>query len=326
MQVITTTNLLSKYNITQETAMSLLTKLSPNVDILPTSTFSLVKAHVDGINDDILLVGGHDVVPFGILQNPCSDPDSQVYSDAPYACTKDPLFYVPDKIVGRIPDEQINAKFDYLETVINLQAGHMQNNSPNVGWFNMVASVWKGISNFMNSTFNMNNQNVVPPVQFTNLPDAQILGKRYHYLNLHGAQGTPYYYGQGPQGYPIALAPKSGNFKDGIVVTEACYGGWLQNRDRNSSIPLMALLSGAVGVIASTAVAYGPPQPPADGADMLTYCFYQHLLKGETIGEAFLNAKKDFATNIIRRDGNLEPSNKKTLIEFNIYGSPSIKI
>jgi len=324
MIVVTTETLLTKYKISKDDALALLTKLSPNVLILPaTSNYMAIKVETDKINDDILLVGGHDVVPFAVLANPCNDPDAQVWSDAPYACTQDPLFYIPDKCVGRLPDEALNPGYDYLETVVQNQVAHINGKPTTSGWFNIVASVWKDISDFMNTNFNMSNQEIAPPAH---QPDISILGKKYHYINLHGAQTTPYYYGQAGGTYPIALEPKPGYFKDGIVFTEACYGGYLLNRNRGTSIPLMAMLSGAVAVVSSTAVAYGPASPPPDGADLLSYCFYTHLLKGETVGQSFLNAKKDFSTALIKRTGNLLPSNKKTLLEFNLYSTPIISV
>ena len=199
----------------------------------------------------------------------------------------------------------------------------MANKPTTSGWFNIVASVWKGISDFMESHFAMDHQEIAPP---SHQPDLAILGKKYHYINLHGAQQTPYYYGQGMDGYPIALEPKHGYFKDGVVFTEACYGAYLIGRNANTSIPLMAMLSGAVCVAGSTSIAYGPASPPIDGADMMSYCFYTRLLSGMSVGEAFLNAKKDFSTNIIQRDGNLQPSNKKTLLQFVMFANPDLKI
>jgi hypothetical protein len=170
----------------------------------------------------------------------------------------------------------------------------------------------------------MTNVNSAPPSSPSNLADSQVIGKKYHYVNLHGAQNTPYYYGQGAQGYPIALEPKPGYFKDGILVTEACYGGYIIGRNRGTSIPLQALFSGAAGIVCSTAVAYGPASPPPDGADLLSICFFKRLLAGESLGLAFLNAKKDFITSTMQSLNNMEPSDKKTILEFNLYGATNI--
>jgi uncharacterized protein YbbC (DUF1343 family) len=63
-----------------------------------------------------------------------------------------------------------------------------------------------------------------------------------------------------------------------------------------------------------------------DGIDALSYCFYNQLLQGKSVGEAFMLAKKDFSTMIIARTKNLEPSNKKTLLQTNMYGTADIKI
>lgn len=326
MHVVTTTNLLSKYNITADVATALLTKLSPNVTILPAGNCTSIKAFTDTINDSILLFGGNDIVPMFVVGNPCNDPDQTVMTDSPYMCKTDSLFLVPDTIVGRLPDEDNGHQYDFLTTIVENQRQHLAGQVSTSGWLAYVANVWGGIGGFMNSHFNMQNLVLSPPTIQSNFQSSYILGKKYHYINMHGTTANGNFYSQINNTYPIAMQVTPGYFSNSIAFFEPCYGAYLNARNRNTSILLQALLSSACAIIGSTEIAYGPAQGSPDGCDLLSYCFYEALLQGQGIGEAFLNAKKNFASTLMTRDHNILPSNRKTLLSFNLYGTPDIRI
>jgi hypothetical protein len=323
MKIVTSQVLVQKYGTT---ALEMIKNIGNDIQVLPTNDCNDAKKYIDTVDDDILIFGGPDIIQFFTLMNPASDPDQTVLTDAPYACTKDLSNLIPNKSVGRLPTEQINGTIDFINKVTASQAAFAHTPSVNLGWFNIVASVWKGISDFMNATFHMNNQHVVPPVTYDNLPDSEILGKKFFYINLHGTKANGQFYGQQNQIFPIALKPRQGDFLNALVFTEACYGGWLDGRDKTMSIPLMALYSGAIGVVCSTEVAYGPPNAPPRAADLLALKFYNRIAAGESLGQAFMNAKNDFATETIQMQGSLDPEAKKTLLSFNLYGTPTIVV
>jgi len=326
MHIVTSQNLFTKYPGNDTEIMSLLQALTPNVDVLPLVDYMSTKIHCDMIEDSILLVGGPDVIPFASVANPATDSDDIVLSDRPYACTKDPTYLVADKVIARIPDEQLNPSYDYLKVMLQNQIGWMNTKSTNVGWFQLVASVWKDIGDFMNTTFTMNNQNVAPPAGPGTI-SIEATKTKFAYLNLHGAQSTKFYYGQSGETYPIALQPVENNFNECLVFTEACYGGYIIGRNKESSIPMMALYSNAIGVISSTCIAYGPQSPPLQASDLLAKCFYNRVLAGNTtLGQALFNGKEDFARETILTYGSLNGSARKTLLEFHLYGCPGIKI
>jgi len=326
MRIVTTENLYSKYNKVQADIEELIKPLNAQIDVLPAnSTCTFIKVHVDAITDDVLLLGGNSIVPFWQVQNPTNDSDQSILSDSPYQCIKDSLYYVPDHVVTRIPDEEgPNAKFDYLQTVIQNQANYLVNKSTNNGFINYTASVWQGISNYMRSEFSMSAQSLCPPVIVSNLNPATINGKKFAYLNLHSGHGLASFYGQNGAIYPVALNPTPGFFKDTLVFSEACFGGEITGRDRSNSICLQALFSSCIGFIGSTCTAYGPASAPADGADLLFECFMKRILSGESFGQGLLNGKVDFATQTMKNLGNVEPSNKKTLLQFYGLGLPGV--
>jgi hypothetical protein len=45
-----------------------------------------------------------------------------------------------------------------------------------------------------------------------------------------------------------------------------------------------------------------------------------------TLGESFKNAKLDFARKALRRQGFLDDDDKKTLLQFVLYGDPTLRI
>jgi hypothetical protein len=271
------------------------------------------------------MIGNDDVIPFAQLNNPAQDNDQVVWSDAPYACTKDHTYLIPDKIIARIPDEMVNPSWDYLETVLKNQIAWTQNKSKNTGWFHLAAFVWTSIATYMHNEFNMDELNISPNMTYRNLTASNI-NKKLSYINLHGTNVNGNFYNQQGSTFDIALIPQQGNFTGNLVFTEACYGGYVIGRNKEMSIPMMGLYSNAIGFICSSTVAYGPSGPPAQSADLLAECFFKRILSGESLGQALLDAKTDFATQTMKQFGSMNGAARKTLLQFHLYGIPTIAL
>jgi len=326
MRIITSQNLFDKYPGHADEITVLLKQLTPNIEVLPMVDYMATKIACDKIDDTILIVGGPDVIPFAAVANPATDPDDIVLTDRPYACTKDPTYLISNKVIARLPDEQLQPTFDYLKTMLTNQIAWHNNKTKNMGWFSIVASVWVNIASYMKTQFlEMSESKVAPPASPTSLGLSDT-AKKFAYINLHGAQNTAFYYGQQGNNYPIALAPLVDNFAQCLLVTEACYGGYITGRNKELSIPMMALYSNAIGAVASTAIAYGPSGPPAQAADLLTKCFYNRIIAGESLGEALFNGKQDFARETIKAFGSMNGAARKTLFEFHLYACPDIRM
>ena len=326
MRIVTSQKLFDKYPGHKDEIMTLLTAITPNVDVLPICDYMSTKMHCDAINDSILIIGNNDVIPFVNLPNPASDPDAVVPSDNPYACTKDQTYMIPDKVISRIPDEELNPTFDYLSTVLKNQAAWLNNKSTNTGWFLLVNQAWSGIGTYMQQEFNMATINIAPPSEPNNI-SVNDTNKKYSAINLHGAKQTPFYYSQNGSNYPIALSPTSGNFKGSLAWTEACYGLFTIGRNKEMSIPMQAMYDGAFSFAGSTSIAFGPSSPPAMAADLLFECYIKRILKGNiTNGEALLLAKQDFATQTIKQFGSLNGASRKTLLQFYLIGICDLKV
>ncbi len=267
--------------------------------------------------DTVLIIGGDKVVPFYRLPNPCDDDDNNVLSDSPYASSDDD-FLIPERICARIPD---NRKIDFI--IKQLTRSFKQYSKS----FGMSAFVWKEASkNVYQQIGDVKNLKISPPTTSANFNSAWLKEKDYLYFNLHGSVVSENWYGQEGGNYPIALTP--GNIIDacGFVASEACYGAYILNKSEKNAISLKFLdQDNNLGFCGSTTIAYGPPTPPSSEADLFVKYLFEYLKQGLTTGEAFKNAKLDFARKKIRRHGFLDDDDQKTLLQFVLYGDPLLK-
>jgi len=310
----------------------------------------------------VLIIGGQDVVPFHLLPNPTDDSDKEIYSDNPYS-TLDSNYFVPEWPVGRLPGETGQDAGLLLEQVRNLVRYHSTYNLQDSWWrrlfqvlnpvrqvmkvanpitwfsrsvsFGYTASVWKLASMAVyRQVGDPRTMLSCPPVGAGNLRREKINNSMLSYYNLHGVEDSENWYGQkdvndhgsGPD-YPVALSP-SNLVKNGhapqVVFSEACYGGYVVDKDEEKSIALKFAGIGTLAVVASTSIAYGSVNTPLIGADLISSLFWKHLGEGLTVGEAFLQAKVDLAREMNKRQGYLDGEDQKTIISFVLYGDPLI--
>jgi hypothetical protein len=310
----------------------------------------------------VLIVGGQDVVPFHRLPNPTDDSDKEIYSDNPYS-TLDSNYFVPEWPVGRLPGETGQDAGLLLEQVRNLVRYHTTYNQQDSWWrrlfqilnpirplmkvanpttwlsrtvsFGYTASVWKLASMAVYRQVGDPSKILLcPPVASGTLKGDKVTNTMLGYYNLHGVEDSENWYGQkdtndrgaGPD-YPVALSP-SNLVKNGhapqVVFSEACYGGYVVEKNEENSIALKFAGIGTLAVVASTCIAYGSVNTPLIGADLMSSLFWKHLGEGQTVGEAFLQAKVDLSREMNKRQGYLDGEDQKTLISFVLYGDPLV--
>jgi hypothetical protein len=279
-----------------------------------------------------LLIGGHSIIPFYKVKNPVNDQDTDILSDAPYASSDDD-FLIPERIVGRIPDSA-KGEHNFLIGLLHNCIDWSKADDGYRGDFGYSASVWKKASRSVYKTFaDADKLKISPPLK-SELIHSNWLKKRILYFNLHGSKESPSWYGQravddDPQFpfYPVAISPANIPSLSGTCVfTEACYGAWIFDKLPNESLALKILEKGSIAFVGSTAIAYGPPVPPSMEADLLGKHFFKNVMEGIPFGEAFKEAKIDFATEMLETQGFLDSDDKKTLLEFQLYGDPSLKL
>lgn len=271
-----------------------------------------------GAVDFLLLLGGDKIIPFHRLKNLCDDGDGNVLSDNPYA-SRDDDFLIPERACARIPD---NRNANFIVKQLNKSCSITKKS------FGMSAKVWKSASrDVYRQIGNPKELKISPPITTESFKQNWLQTKDFLYFNLHGSDISPNWYGQDSDEYPIALNPANITKAAGFVASEACYGAYIINRSHKDAISLKFLNEEKIcGFCGSTTIAYGPAFPPSSEADLLVKYTFEYIKQGITLGESFKNAKVDFARKALRRHGFLDDDDQKTLLQFVLYGDPTLKM
>lgn len=306
----------------------------------------------------VLIVGGHEIVPFHRLPNPTDDSDEDVLSDNPYT-TSSSNYLAPEWQVGRFPGEkgsdaglileQLRHAIEYHKSslkkdsifneVFSLISGRI---TPGMFFreifqkpkdFGYSAAVWRRSSMAAFRPIGTGSELRVSPEFDSDTIDIENLMKaKCAYFNLHGMDSTPEWYGQkdyseeveGPD-FPVAIStdtvPAITNNID-LIITEACYGGYIIDKTIDESMALKLISIGSQGLVASTCIAYGSVYTPLIGADLLSFIMWKYTKEGYSFGEALLQAKIGLINVMTQRQGYLDGEDQKTLLSFVLYGDP----
>ena len=289
--------------------------------------------------DYILLLGSVDVIPQQPLKNPVYDPhgedtDHRAAGDLPYACetgysNEVTRFLGPTRVLGRLPDAAGASEPSFLLQLLKTAAGtYRMPRSEYQSPFVITAQIWEASTRqSMRNIFGNSDGVMIVPPRSGRWP-AQLLQRRLHLVNCHGAYDATEFFGQPASGaneYPIALRASyiDGQLTPGTVAAaECCYGGQLEGV--SASRPRMGicetyLKNGCWGFVGSSTVAYGDFERNAN-ADLLCQFFLEKILGGASLGRAFLEARQRF----VRAASPLNPFELKTLAQFSLYGDPSV--
>lgn len=285
--------------------------------------------------DYLVLLGSVDVVPHQDLRNPMyqpgADDDRFAYGDLPYACeaaySQDPTKFVgPTRVVGRLPDLTAANDPGFLVGLLETASGWRERPPSDYrAYLALSAAVWKGSTRLsLQQVFHDDDDlQLVPPKG----PEwsADLLARRTHFINCHGAPSDPHFYGQSGNAYPVAHDAGwiQGKVREGTVVAvECCYGAELYDpataQGRNS-ISAAYLAGKAYAYFGSSTIAYGPADTNG-AADLVCQYFLQRVLAGASLGRAALEARQQFA----QTSAEMPPEDVKTLAQFNLLGDPSV--
>jgi hypothetical protein len=298
------------------------------------------KAAVDAIFKSatpayLMLLGAIDVIPHQDLSNPLytkdGDDDKDAWGDLPYACdgaySRDIAnFRGPTRVVGRLPDlvgaKQPTHLLSLLATAGKYKARPSADYS---AYFGLSTFAWrKSTALSLENVFGASSALKLSPPNGPSHPAGQ-LGALAHFVNCHGGDADPSYYGQKASYYPKSLTSKSvsGKIRPGTVAAvECCYGAQLYD-SVTLALPLpicqQYLAQGAYGFFGSSTIAYGPASGNGS-ADLITQYFLSAVLTGASIGRATLMARQQFVQQVTE----LDPADLKTLAQFSLLGDPSI--
>uniref|UniRef100_A0A7C3J7E3 Gingipain domain-containing protein n=1 Tax=candidate division WOR-3 bacterium TaxID=2052148 RepID=A0A7C3J7E3_UNCW3 len=283
------------------------------------------------LKDSILvIIGNDDLFPFYRIKSPIDDGDGIILTDNFFVCEDKELIF-PEIEITRIPnstDDNLKSFISKVEKILSIK---------NVKIFEkngITAQIWEKASfEVFNKIKGQGEILISPPFDVSKKYDFENFTGSF-YFNLHGSDGLPGWYGQRARNsdykeeYPLALLPKSfkKGIKDSFFFSEACFGGYIYKKKENDSIVLTALKNSFLFCVASTATAYGPLYPPSSESDLLAKLFFENMQKGYRSSLSFLNAKKEFARFNLEKNRYLDEDDKKTLIEFTLYGNPLVEV
>lgn len=283
--------------------------------------------------DYVMLLGSQDIVPHIKLTNLTGDEDGLIIdSDLPYACehaySKDGRkFLAPTRVVGRLPDINGGTDVNYLLQLIrNAIAVKPRPRNDYARWFALSTREWIGSSSVSvaNLFKELDGLKISPPAQhgtYRNHAKARV-----HFFNCHGGDKKHVFYGQHLGAYPVSYhsddVPEKllpGTF----VAAECCYGAQqYAPGDGKLSIAGKYLLNNAAAYVGSTTIAYGPTEGQGS-ADLLTQYFIMYVLRGHSVGRAFLEARQLFIEDSAPR---IDAVELKTLQQFLLLGDPSLHL
>lgn len=308
----------------------------------------------------LLIIGGHEIVPFHMLPNPTDDSDVNVPSDNPYA-TLDENYFIQQWPVGRIPDEAGSDAGYLLEQIrfltkeyelkvkskksvsTNILANLLRGLAHRFQTFNVrfqkpdnigcSAEVWRPASSEVFAVIDRADRLLSsPPTTNANLLKGQIPDPKFAYFNLHGLKDAPEWYGQrdlakpssDPE-YPIAMEPANFTAQTSspeIVMSEACYGANILDKKVDEAISLNFLACGTRAFIGSTCIAYGSVSKNLVAGDLLAYHFWTHVKAEVSVGYALMHAKLALAKKMTEDQGYLDGEDQKTILSFVLFGDP----
>jgi hypothetical protein len=283
--------------------------------------------------DYLVLLDGPDVLPHLILDNPAAgDGDKHVPSDLPYASEASftkrdaAAFAAVTRVVGRVPG--ITGANDPTFLIKQLKATAAFKTLRRADYLNhfaISAEVWeKSTEESVDNIFGSPAIKLCPPTASPGV--AKLLAPVCHFINCHGAEVDPQFYGQRGNQYPTAMTSDDvakGAKRNALVAAECCYGAQLYDPAlANGKRPISNayLDAGAAGFFGSTTIAYGPPEGNG-AADLLTQYFLIDVLDGASLGRACLQARQKFVLGEKMED----PINLKTLAQFILLGDPSLQ-
>lgn len=288
-------------------------------------------AQRDARLESLLIVGGHEIVPFISCPNPFTE-SSELFSDYGYGVSEfnELLMAWP---VGRLPG--LPTRPGPLVRLLSL-AARMQRQPPlrPAQPFGYSAALWGPAAQAVFAALPTGPQLLISPPADANTLDLALLDRAHPiYLNLHGVRDGLFWYGQAaqrPGRMVLALRPvdlEQVRLAGAAVISEACYGATIASDGLSESFALRFLLQGAACFVGATAITYGPLAPPLSDADLLAYHLLQRFMQpGATAGAALQEARQLTLRDTIQAQGFIDEDIARTLIQFVLYGDPTLVV
>ena len=299
-------------------------------------TIRTLAMQVPSLVDSVLLVGGGQVVPFFSILNPVTDrnvdPDPVVLTDNPYGSAADALeeYLAPSLPVGRLAvrDGAALGEFESaVQSLINRPPRAGQNgaaifvNDDWIGYSQRVATALPGPQTWH-----------VSPGYVADSSSEEDAGFQTLYFNLHGFNGDSDWKGYSTVQRQFVPAVNPGFIDRAFVAgalafAECCYGAQIAGRSAQNSCALKFVQAGAT-FIGATGLAFGSYIASdflLEDADFLVRAFFQAIRGGASVGTALMASRKAYLLDSSEaRQGQAWQCKQKTLLQFVLYGNPTL--
>jgi len=281
----------------------------------------------------LLLVGGHEVLPFWQISNPVIDrnvdPDPIVNSDNPYGTQTDTLeeYLAPTLPVGRLANPEPRSAKAFVE-VVALATLNRQSRPSRFGSMVLVNQQWADVSRQASTSLHDPIGWHLSPGYVIDSATMDDTNRECLYFNLHGFSGVAAWKGYDPIRGQYITAVTPGSFdrqfvRGSVVFAENCYGAEIAGRAAGTSCALRLSREGAA-VIGATGLAFGSHLVPhmfLEDADCLARRFFSRwCAERQELGVALQGARADYfaetATSVT------DPFKQKTLLQFILLGDP----
>lgn len=265
--------------------------------------------------DTILIVGGHDVIPFALIENPYGNEiingKKYVYTDDLYADFDDDNEI--DISIARIPD---GGDLDLLIT----QLGSPR--LPAVKTFGLGNAKREYADDIYGIIAHKCGFLWSRPTDASDI-DADDVKVQYVYVMGHGGRDTTAWWGEEPY-YPECFNVSLAHSR-GIIFTGCCFGAYIVGKNPTNSIALSFLKSGARCFVGCTGTHYSTPENETHyNGPLFHKLFFERIAGGYRPLTAFRYAKRVYAAGIPHEisPGEYASENieRKILHEFVYYG------
>lgn len=311
----------------------------------------------------LFIIGGDDIIPMPCVRHYVAEAhDKTIDTDILYAypygsdmltlLEKQQIFrYDQLFFVGRLPvsdDISIEEFCGHLQRNIDYSDGIPVTQAygqcdPN--WKNVSATVADGLvqrnlfRNFdgrLPGEFYFRRLILSPMVTINDVHQVFHKDASLYYFNLHGgdAMESRGYFGaplRQKSTYPVLLPEHLATCQaPNVIACEACYGARFIDMDKHHSMLLTSLYTASLLFVGSSRVAWGNVDPSSATmgftpvqpllADVIAMGFMEAILEGYSAGQAMFLAR----SMVLQQDPNGSPHTAATIIEFNLYGDPTL--
>ena len=328
------------------------------------STFIEEQGLTTGPDLHLFIIGGADVVPIPMVEDPYEHGSGQIPTDMCYAY---PDTFIIDMLDGGICELDINGVRNNVSR-LPLEDGPMHTDiqSDLAAYFNISGLYSGGIpvgsvvmasnSEWIPASVTMSehlpllfsgedpelvrNGMYISPKLLTDDEEAMSIYRQslseadLLMFNLHGADAPDYagFYSNGEAFNPSLLTDSNAR----VFNTVACFGARYHGYERQQSMLLSALFGGGVllytGSLISVPMFYNPDTNearelllnPGTGSEVLMRLYALYQFKGLTMGRALLQAKFDYFN--MCRHVESDGFSFSTILMFSLYGNPMLHV